>query len=109
MMVKVRWLLDNERYISEKKHLEAGIIHALVRIMFIFILRLARSHTLAATLPLPFSTVFSRLTNPWESKLPIIWHKCQPSSSVYWQPLASGTSTPALPLARVYKGCNLSR
>jgi hypothetical protein len=57
---KVRWLLDNKRYIFEKKDVKAGIIRQLVGIMLIFVLRLARSHMLAVTLPLPFPTVFSR-------------------------------------------------
>jgi len=56
---KVPWLLDNGRYILEKKDVEAGITRRLVGIMLIFILRLARSHTLAATLPPPFTSVFS--------------------------------------------------
>jgi hypothetical protein len=57
---KFCWLLDNERYIFEKKATEACIIHPLVGIMLIFILRLTRSHTLAATLPPPFTIGFSR-------------------------------------------------
>jgi len=60
MKGKVRWLLDNERYIFEKNEVEAGIIRRLVGIMLIFILRLTRSHMLAATLPPPFTIVFSR-------------------------------------------------
>jgi hypothetical protein len=79
---KVRWLLDNERYIFEKKDVEAGIIRPLVGIMLIFVLRLARSHTLAATLPPPYTTVFSRRTNPWASKIRAFWRKCHRSSSV---------------------------
>jgi len=58
---KVHWLFNNEQYIFEKKDLEAGIIRPLVGIMLIFILRLPRSYTLAATLPPPpLTTVFSR-------------------------------------------------
>jgi len=79
---EVRWLLDNERYIFEKKDAEAGIIHPLAGIMVIFILRLARSHTLAPTSPPPFTTVFSKRTNPWASKVRAFWRKCHPSSSV---------------------------
>jgi len=100
---KVRWLLDNERDIFENKDVEAGIIRPLVGIMRIFVLRLARRHTLAATLPLPFTSVFPRRTNPWASKVRAFWRKCHPSSSVCWQSLSSGTSTPMLPLAALYK------
>ena len=57
---KVRWLLETERYILEKNDVEAGIIRPLVGIMMRFVLRLTRSHTLAATLLPPFSSVFSR-------------------------------------------------
>jgi hypothetical protein len=57
---KVQWLLDNEQYIFEMTDVAEGIICPLVGIMLIFVLRLARSHTLAATLPPPFTTVFSR-------------------------------------------------
>jgi hypothetical protein len=79
---KVRWLLDNERYILLKKDIEAGIIRPLVGKMLIFILRLARSHMLAATLPPAFTIVFSMQTNPWEAKIRAFWHKCRPGSSV---------------------------
>jgi len=79
---KVRWLLDNERYIFEKKDVDAGIIRPLVGIMLIFILRLARSHTSAVALPPAFTIVFSRRTNPWESKIRAFWGKCCLSSSV---------------------------
>jgi hypothetical protein len=41
------------------KDVEAGIIRALVGIKLIFVLRLAMSHTLAATLLPPFTIVFS--------------------------------------------------
>jgi hypothetical protein len=79
---KIRWLLDNERYIFEKKDVEAGIIRPLVGIMLLFIPRLPRSHTLAATLPPPFTIVVSRRTNPWASKIRAFWRKCRPNSSV---------------------------
>jgi len=79
---KVHWLLDNEPYIFEKKDVEAGIICPLVGIMLIFVLRHARSHTLAATLPPPLTTAFSRRTNPWAFKIGAFWRKCHPSSSV---------------------------
>jgi hypothetical protein len=55
--VKVRWLLDNERYIFEMKDVQAGIIHPLAGIMLIVIHTLARSYTLAATLPPQFTIV----------------------------------------------------
>jgi hypothetical protein len=57
---KVCLLLDNEQYIFGKEDVEAGIIRPLVEIMLILIPRLARSHTLAAILPPPYSIVFSR-------------------------------------------------
>jgi len=56
----VCWLLDNEQYIFEKKDIETGIIRPLVGIMLILVLGLARSDTLAATFPPPFTTTFSR-------------------------------------------------
>jgi len=61
---KVRWLLDNEQSIIEKKDIEAGIIRPLVGIMLRSILNLTRSHMLAATSPPPFTTVSPRRTNP---------------------------------------------
>ena len=79
---KVCWLLNNEWYIFEKKAVEAGIICPLVRIMLIFVLKLTRSHMLAATLPPQFTTVFSRQTNPSACKIRTCWQKCHPSSSV---------------------------
>jgi hypothetical protein len=79
---KVRWLFDKERYIFEKKDAEVGIIHPLAGIILIFIVRLARSHTLVATSPLLFTTVFSMGTNSWASKIRAFWRKCHLSSSV---------------------------
>jgi len=75
-------LLDNEWYIFEKKDIEVGIIRPLVGIMLILILRLARSHTLAATLSQPITSVHFRWTNPWASKIRAFWHQCHPSSSL---------------------------
>jgi len=95
---KVCWLLENERYIFEKKDLEAGIIHSIVGIILILILRLTRSHTLPGTSPLTFTTVFSTRTNPQASKIHACWCTCPLSMSVQWQPLSSGTSTPLFPL-----------
>jgi hypothetical protein len=66
---KVRWLPNNERYIFEKEDVEARIIRPLLGIMLIFILRLTRSHTLPATFPPPYTTVFSRRTYPSASKI----------------------------------------
>jgi len=105
----VCWLLDNEQYIFEKKDVEAGIIRLLVGIVLIFVLRLAKSHMLAATSPPLFTGVFTRQTNPWASKFPAFWRKCHPSSSVKWQPLSRGTSTCMLPLAMLYKRSYLNR
>jgi hypothetical protein len=79
---KVGWLLDNEQYIFEKNNVEAGIIRPLAKIMLILILRLARRHTLAATMPPPLTIVFSRRLNPSESKIRAFWCKYRPSSSV---------------------------
>jgi hypothetical protein len=55
----VRGLLNNEHFIFEHKDVEVGIIGTLVGIMLMFLLRLARSHTLVATLPPLFTIVFS--------------------------------------------------
>ena len=79
---KVRKLLENERYIFEKKIVEAGIKRPLVGIMLIFILRLARSHMLAARSPPQFTTVFSRRSNRWAFKIRAVWCKCYPCLSV---------------------------
>jgi len=79
---KVRWLLENERYIFENINVERGIIRPLVEIMLIFVLRRARSQTLAATVPPPCITVFLRRTNPCVFNILAFRCKCHPNSSV---------------------------
>lgn len=106
---KVRWSFNNGQYIFETKDIESGIICQLVGILLILILRLTRSHTLTATLPPPFTTGLSRQTNPWACDIRAVWCNCHPSSLVKWQPLSRGISTPPLPLARLFKPCDLTK